>query len=369
MEIQRKIIHIDMDCFYAAIEMRDDPSLAGKPVAVGGHKNSRGVLCTCNYEARRFGIHSAMPSAHAIRLCPDLIILPVNFEKYRTASRAIQNIFKQYTDAVEPLSLDEAYLDVSNSSLQSGSATLIAKDIRNRIFLSEKLIASAGISFNKMLAKIASDWNKPNGQFVITPDMLDKFMYQLPVKKLFGVGKVTTEKLREKNIITCGDVLRQGRSNMIRLFGNFGNELYQMSQGKDDRPVITSWTRKSLSVENTFEKDVFVNNMPAELFDNLYQELCRRLEKAQKNDHRPVKTISVKIKYSDFTQTTIQSSSVRMTKETFYQLFLERVKNSNIGIRLIGLGVSFSDKDEKHSPEQLELYLDQQNLTSAIENT
>ena len=176
---QRKIIHIDMDCFYAAIEIRDNPKLAGKPVAVGGRPNSRGVLCTCNYEARKFGIHSAMPSSHAARLCPDLIILPVNSDKYRTVSRAIHAIFREYTSLIEPISLDEAFLDVSDNHQHGGSATLIAQEIRQKIFTSQRITASAGIAPNKMLAKIASDWNKPNGQFVITKIRKYKYLTRL----------------------------------------------------------------------------------------------------------------------------------------------------------------------------------------------
>ncbi|MDH3325247.1 MAG: DNA polymerase IV, partial [Gammaproteobacteria bacterium] len=270
MNKQRKIIHVDMDCFYAAIEIRDDPSLKGKPVAVGGASNSRGVLCTCNYEARKFGIHSAMPSSQAVRQCPDLIIVPVNFEKYQASSKSIHQILNKYTDIIEPLSLDEAFLDVSDSDLHAGSATRIAQSIRDEIYDTEKLVASAGISFNKLLAKIASDWNKPNGQFVITPQMTNEFMTELPVKKLFGVGKVTEEKLKEKNISVCGDIQKYSQTEMIRLFGNYGKHLHLMAHGIDDRPVSMDRIRKSLSVEETFSLDVSSDRITDFIFEEMF---------------------------------------------------------------------------------------------------
>lgn len=189
----RKIIHVDMDCFYAGIEIRDNPSLATKPVAVGGASNQRGVLCTCNYIARQYGVRSAMPTAIAYRHCPDLIVLPVNMPKYRQISESIHRIFKEFTELVEPLALDEAFLDVSESSLYRGSATWIAEAIRNKIWQKEQLTASAGVAPNKFLAKIASGWNKPNGVFVIRPEQILSFVSQLPVTKLFGVGKVTAK--------------------------------------------------------------------------------------------------------------------------------------------------------------------------------
>ncbi len=359
---QRKIIHIDMDCFYAAIEIRDDPSLLGKPVAVGGSSQSRGVLCTCNYEARKFGIHSAMPSAHAVRLCPDLIILPVNFDKYRAASKSIQGLFKNYTDLIEPLSLDEAYLDVSNSSMHAGSATRIAQTIRNEIFEKENLIASAGISFNKLLAKIASDWKKPNGQFVVTPSMVDTFMPTLPVKKLFGVGKVTAEKLKEKNIITCGDIQKHSQTEMIRLFGNYGKHLYLMAHAIDERPVSNEHVRKSLSVETTFSSDISPATVPSHIFSELFDELNTRLKKLKQPTKitlgkDQIKAIVVKIKYADFTATTIQSSNASFSLLSFTQLFQTRVANSDKKIRLIGMGISFHQSRVKDEDRQLLLDL------------
>jgi len=352
---QRKIIHIDMDCFYAAIEMRDDPTLAGKPVAVGGPANSRGVLCTCNYEARKFGLHSAMPSAHAARLCPDLIILPVNFESYRKASKNIHSILHQYTDLIEPLSLDEAFLDVTDSTQFSGSATLLATDIRESILKNEGLTASAGIAPNKMLAKIASDWRKPNGQFTITPEQIPDFMRDLSVKKLFGVGKVTAEKLKQNNIEVCNDILQWSLAQLVDQFGSYGQHLYSMARGIDDRNVQTSHKRKSLSVERTFSSDLTPQQIENEIIGNLYITLTTRLANLMQDDRENIKTLFVKIKYHDFTTTTIQTANAKLASDSYLQLFKSRTKDSSKTIRLIGLGTHFYDEKKNGQNEQLDL--------------
>ncbi len=349
---QRKIIHIDMDCFYAAIEIRDNPDLRGRPVAVGGQVDSRGVLCTCNYEARKLGIRSAMPSSLARRLCPKLVILPVNFDKYRAASRAIRQIFSHYTHLVEPLSLDEAYLDVSHSSLHSGSATLLAREIRQEIFNSQQITASAGIAPNKMLAKIASDWNKPNGQFVITPGQVSDFMQTLPVSKLYGVGKVTAEKLRHHNIKTCADIQKSSPSEMSNLFGQYGYQLYQMAFGIDDRKVVTEKKRKSLSVEITFATDYLPHKVPAATLESIFHELKTRLNKSDKKEN-DIKTIFIKIKFSDFTSTTAQSPIQQFSLQMFAQLFKLRTLNEKRPIRLIGFGLHFNDTEQQEKRAQL----------------
>jgi len=354
MAPQRKIIHIDMDCFYAAIEIRDNPSLQGKPVAVGGPPNSRGVLCTCNYEARKFGIHSAMPSAHAARLCPELIFLPVDFDKYRRVSRAVQQIFHSYTDLVQPLSLDEAYLDVSDSPLHSGSATLIAQQIRREIFDSQQLTASAGIGPNKLIAKIASDWRKPNGQYVVTPDKVNEFMLDLPVKKLFGVGKVTAEKLNKLNIHTCGDIQRYPLTDFVRLVGPWGEQLHQMAHGIDNRPVITEWDRKSLSVEHTFQRDYAISEISQVMLEQLFVELRHRLEKSDKQESN-IKTLFIKIKYNDFTSTTAQIPLRSFTSTAFQELFRVKTKEEHRAIRLLGLGVYFNSGEGQRIQDQLVL--------------
>ncbi len=349
---QRKIIHIDMDCFYAAIEVRDNPQLKGKPIAVGGPANSRGVLCTCNYEARQYGVRSAMPSSHAARLCPELIIVPVNFDKYRQVSREVQSLFRHYTDLVEPLSLDEAYLDVSHTSLHQGSATRIAAEIRQAIYDSQQLTASAGIAPNKMLAKIASDWNKPNGQYVITPPMIDEFIKALPVKKLFGVGKVTAEKLHAHNIHTCSDIQNYAENEFILMFGRWGKQLYQMAHGIDHRKVITEWKRKSLSVEHTFQQDYAITDINEELLAKLYEELKRRLDKAQKN-LTEIKTLFIKIKYNDFTSTTAQTPLEHFSSHAFQALFQNKTQNETRPIRLLGMGVYFHQDEITQTEQQL----------------
>lgn len=353
MPIARKIIHIDMDCFYAAIEVRDNPELHGKPVAVGGKPDTRGVLCTCNYEARKFGIHSAMPSSRAARLCPELIFLPVNFDKYRKASRAIRKIFGEYTDLIEPLSLDEAYLDVSNSPLHSGSATLIAKEIRQKIYEDQQITASAGIAPNKMLAKIASDWNKPNGQFVITPNMISDFISELPVNKLFGVGKVTAEKLTIKGINICADIQKYPLHEFVALHGSWGEHLHKMAHGIDDREVITKWERKSLSVENTFQQDYAPDQIPAQVLDALFTDIASRLEKSDKGVP-DIKSIFIKIKFSDFTSTTAQASLNAFDKNSFNKLLRIRLNGENRAIRLLGFGVYFKTSETAQNTDQIE---------------
>ena len=352
MAISKKIIHIDMDCFYAAIEVRDNPGLRGKPVAVGGKPGTRGVLCTCNYEARKFGIHSAMPSSRAARLCPDLVFLPVNFDKYRKASKAIHEIFSQYTDLIEPLSLDEAYLDVSGSSLHSGSATLIAQEIRQKIFEDQHITASAGIAPNKMLAKIASDWNKPNGQFVVTPDMVFGFISELPVKKLFGVGKVTAEKLAANGINTCADIQKYSLTEFVALYGSWGEHLHKMAHGIDNREVITEWERKSLSVENTFQQDYAPSEIPPQVPDELFTDLASRLEKSDKSIS-DIKSIFIKVKFSYFTSTTAQAPLSGFDVNAFNALLRTRLKGEERPIRLLGFGAYFNSSKARQSTDQL----------------
>ena len=253
---QRKIIHCDCDCFYASIEMRDNPALRGKPIAVGGSPERRGVVATCNYEAREFGIHSAMASATARRLCPDLIIIRTDMDKYRLASSQIHEIFQRYTNLIEPLSLDEAFLDVSDCDEFRGSATRIAEAIRNEVREVVGITISAGIAPNKFLAKIASDWNKPDGQFSVLPSEIDDFVAKLAVKKLHGVGKVTAAKMHRLNLRTCKDLQSFGAEALTEHHGSFGERLFELSRGIDNRPVSIDRIRKSVSVENTFDTDL-----------------------------------------------------------------------------------------------------------------
>ena len=330
-----------MDCFYAAVEIRDNPELEGKAVAVGGSADRRGVLTTANYEARKFGLHSAMATATALRLCPDLILLPVRMSYYAEISKQIREIFSRYTDKIEPLSLDEAFLDVSDSDDFQGSATLIAEDIRQTIWDELKLTASAGVAPNKFLAKICSDENKPNGQFVVTPDNVDGFTQTLDLKKIPGVGKVTLKKLNDMGLKVCRDVRELGEAEMVRRFGSFGQSLYQRSFGIDNREVTPHRIRKSLSVERTFAEDIPGPDQISEVVDRLFEELVQRLEKA---GDRPIRNQQVKLKFSDFKTTTIERSSMDLDRTLFDELIpLAWERGPGKGIRLLGLGVTFRE--------------------------
>lgn len=352
--MQRKIIHCDADCFFAAIEMRDDPSLRGRPIAVGGDANRRGVISTCNYEAREYGVRSAMASAHAMRLCRDLLIIPPSMEKYRRASKAMRDIFFDYTDLVEPLSLDEAFLDVSNCERHAGSATLIARDIRARIADRLGITVSAGVAPNKFLAKIASDINKPNGLYVITPNDVERFVSQLPVKKIHGVGKVTAEKLRQFGIETCADLQRYDLLKLAELFGTFGKHLFDLARGIDERPVIASHKRKSLSVENTYSQDLdgiteCLAHLP-ELFHTLRSRL-NRLDEAYL-----INKAFVKVKFSDFTSTTLEKMGTTPDLATYRALMEEAVQRQQKPIRLLGIGVRLIDTETEQKSIQLDLF-------------
>lgn len=351
-QTQRKIIHIDMDCFYAAVEMRENPDLKGKPVAVGGRPNSRGVVAACNYEARAFGVHSAMPMSRAFQKCPQLISIPVNMDLYKSVSKVIHSIFQEFTDLIEPLSLDEAYLDVSESHYCNGSATLIAQEIRKRIFDSQQITASAGIAPNKFLAKVASDWNKPDGQKVITPDEVLAFVKDLPVKAISGVGKVTAKRMTELGLETCGDLKELGIEGLQRHFGSFGERLFKYSQGIDNRPVETDWIRKSLSVEDTFPQDLPSLEICLTEIDDIYEELLRRLKRARLKQRLFAKSLVVKLRFNDFETTTIQMAGTEPDKEAYKRLCAEAWQRGQRPVRLIGLGLQFNPPD---MPEQLSL--------------
>ncbi|MEM7016587.1 MAG: DNA polymerase IV [Pseudomonadota bacterium] len=349
----RKIIHIDMDCFYAAIEVRDAPALKDKPVAVGGRPDRRGVLSTCNYEARKYGLHSAMPSSQAVRLCPSLIILPGNMSKYRGVSHQIRETFHDFTPLVEPLSLDEAFLDVTETKECQGSATLIAAEIRRRIFEEHQLTASAGIAPNKFLAKVASDWRKPNGQFVITPPEVADFVRALPIKKIPGVGRVTAQKMSTLGMHTCGDMEAWSKVSLREQFGKFGERLYSLCRGVDNRAVQVDSRRKSLSVETTYPEDLFGFDACWRALEDLYPQFTRRFENVDST--LPVKSIFIKMRFSDFSITTIQKPFKTLSPEVFRPLCREGLKRSTLGVRLLGLGVHF--QDEKTQPDALQLPL------------
>jgi len=349
---QRKIIHIDCDCFYAAIEMRDDPSLADIPLAVGGRPDARGVIATCNYIARRYGVRSAMASATAIKRCPKLKIIPPDMARYRAASRQIMEIYRDYTELIEPLSLDEAYLDVTASPHHQGSATRIAEEIRARIRAEVGITASAGVAPNKFLAKVASDWNKPDGLCVIRPQDVAAFVAALPVAKIHGVGRVTAEKLAALGINSCADLAAWPLDKLTGGFGRFGERLYQMARGIDHRPVETERPRKSLSVEETFVRD-----LPdlATCHAELPALLAMLAERWQRAGSPPFKQLTVKIKFADFTQTTAEHLGSRLDAEGFAALLDVAWARGARPVRLLGVGVRMSE-DGQVQPEQLTLF-------------
>ena len=343
MTSARKIIHIDMDCFYAAIEMRDFPELANKPIAVGGDAHRRGVIATCNYAARKFGVRSAMPTAQAFKLCRSLVLQPVRMDTYRKESQYIRAIFAEYTNIIEPLSLDEAYLDVTSSTQCQGSATWIAQEIRSRIFQTRQLTASAGIAPNKSLAKIASDWHKPNGQMVIKPDDIDAFILALPVRKLFGVGPRMEEKLGALNIKTCADLQKYSIGYLSQKFGSNGQRLYELARGIDNRPVNPNRVRKSISVEETYPTDL--PNRQACL--NVLPDLLKRLEVriARAGELPGIQSLFVKLKFNDFQQTTVEHTSHQIDLNTLYQLTQVGFARKNKPVRLLGIGIKLKKKD------------------------
>jgi len=347
----RKIIHCDCDCFYASVEMRDDPSLRGRPLAVGGRADQRGVIATCNYEARRYGIHSAMATAQAVKLCPDLILIPPNMEKYRIASRQIMDIYRDYTDLVEPLSLDEAYLDVTNSPHCKGSATLIAQEIRRRIFETVGITASAGVAPNKFVAKIASDWNKPDGLFLVRPGEVDAFVAALPVKKLFGVGKVTAAKLHSLGAQTCGDLRDWNIDKLQQHFGSFGARLYDLCRGIDYREVNPVRERKSISTEETYTPDVPDLAGCLALLPDLYEHLLGRIKR--NNAEKFINKLFVKIKFADFQRTTVECVGYAPNMETYRRLMETGWQRASRPVRLLGVGVRLSDTE---TVEQLSLF-------------
>ncbi|HCC44635.1 MAG TPA: DNA polymerase IV [Gammaproteobacteria bacterium] len=352
--MQRKIIHVDMDCFYAAIEMRDNPAYRDIPLAVGGAPDRRGVISTCNYIAREFGVHSAMATAYAIRLCPNLTVVPGRMQYYKDISAQIRNIFRRYTEIIEPLSLDEAYLDVTEADHCRRSATLMAKEIRTAIHEELGLTASAGIAPNKFIAKICSDLNKPDGQYVVAPEEVGEFVKDLPLKKIPGVGKVTQKRLEKLGLYTCADIRALGKSETIQLLGNLGNLLAKRAWGIDDRELTTTWVRKSVSVERTFPEDIHDSVSAIEALTKLFKQLSERLTAYP---DRKIKNLQVKLKFSDFTQTTIERAGADLQLDKYVELLpraWERGKGQ--GIRLLGLGVALQDAGYRTEDHQLTLF-------------
>ena len=331
-----------MDAFYAAVEMRDFPQYKNIPLAVGGTE-ARSVLCTCNYIARRYGVRSAMSTKRALQLCPNLTIVNGRMSVYQSVSDQIRLIFFQYTDIVEPLSLDEAFLDVTDSLECGGSATLIAKKIRQQIFDELKLTASAGVAPNKFLAKIASDENKPNGQYVISPTDVESFVAQLPLRKIPGIGPKTAIKLKNNGFETCQDIRKSDITQLQLIVGKFAHALYQRSFGEDNRVLEVSRKPKSLAIETTVAQDL-INE--SECLAILMQLLPKLEERLRKHHKRKVIRQGIKLKFSDFNQTTVEQQSLRCDQEIFKKLLSKAIKRSNNRkVRLVGLTLGFADNE------------------------
>ena len=349
----RKIIHIDMDAFYASVEQRDNPALRGKPVAVGGIK--RGVVASASYEARAFGVRSAMPSRTALRKCPHLQFVRSRFEVYRQVSQQIREIFLEYTDLVEPLSLDEAYLDVTENKKGIFSAILIARQIRQKIFERTQLTASAGVSVNKFVAKVASDINKPNGIKVILPDEVVPFLETLAIEKFHGIGRVTADKMKRLGIHNGKDLKQWTEIDLVKRFGKTGRYYYKIVRGEDNRAVNPHRIRKSIGAERTFNEDIFTVDKMFEKLKEIGEKLFRSIEKTQNYG----RTVTVKIKFSDFqiiTRSKTVNREITRSEDLIAivrELLYENMSNG-IGVRLLGISVSNLRREEDSLPRQLE---------------
>jgi DNA polymerase-4 len=342
-----------MDCFYAAVEIRDNPAYATVPLAIGGKSQHRGVLSTCNYLAREFGLHSAMPVFKAKQLCPELVIVPGRMHVYAAISKKLREIFYRYTQLVEPLSLDEAFLDVTECDLFQGSATFIAQDIRRAIQEELNLTASAGVSYCKFLAKIASDENKPNGQCVISPEQAPQFIAQLPLKKIPGVGKVGQQNLAEKGLFNCQDIAHYPEQQLLAEFGKLGQALLAYSKGIDNRQVQPNRERKSVAVEHTFEHNLLSEAQCLSHMKAFYQELLLRVEKHL--DKKQITKLGVKMKFSDFVIKSTERKYTQLNESIFEQLLHQLIEaNPDKPIRLLGLSVGLENKINEQ-PMQLSL--------------
>lgn len=343
----RAIIHLDMDCFYAAIEVRDNPKLRGKPVGVGGARDRRGVLTTCNYEAREFGVRSAMPTFMALQKCPQLVVVPTRFDVYRREAAVVRSILLRFSPLVEPLSLDEAYLDVT---AHPGAAGPLAMVIRQLIFKRTRLTASAGIGPNKLIAKIASELKKPNGQFEVRAEDVAEFMRDLPVRKLWGVGPAMEQKLHALGVSSCAELQKFSRPELHGMFGKFGAELFDLARGIDERPVEPERERKSLSNEETFACDLATLAECEEKLGELFEELMAEI--AQKEPTRAITKIFVKLKFSDFSRTTAERAGMEPLLKNFRILLDEGFARTGKAVRLLGVGVRFAEprRDETQLP-------------------
>jgi len=364
----RKIIHLDMDAFYASVEQRDDPSLMGKPVVVGGSPNSRGVVSTASYEARKYGIRSAMPIAEAARRCPSAIFLPVNARKYREVSRQINSIFLTYTPMVEPLSLDEAFLDVTGSTSLFGPAQDIALTIKQRIQQELNLTASAGLACNKFLAKLASDLKKPDGFVVVQPNRIQELLDPLPVERIWGVGTKTAEKLHSHKVKTVRDLRKLELKFLTTLFGSLGSQLYQLARGIDDRPVESDRVVKSIGRETTFETDI----LDHDLLETTLLKLAVDVGRSTRKESLKGKTVTLKVRYSDFRTLT---RSRTLSRATDLDDVIYREACSMLGelshkqpLRLIGVTLSnLTDQVQNQLSLFEEPELERENLTKVLD--
>lgn len=338
----QKIIHCDADCFYVAVEERDDPSLRGLPVAVGGTAADRGVIATCNYQARGFGIHSAMPTAVAQRLCPSLVLLPPDMARYRAVSAGLKEIFHRFTPTVETVSLDEAYLDVTESPFFGGSATYMAEAIRQQVARELGITVSAGVAPNKFIAKVASDWLKPDGLFVVTPGQVAAFVEALSVARIPGVGPVAVEKLRQLGVETCGQLQFVPRPVLHNHFGAFGERLYQYAHGEDTRPVTSERLRKSVSVEHTYAIDLPDRETARARLPELHEKLLRRIQSL--GQAYRVQAPFIKLKFCDFSATSLERGAMLPSLSAFGALLDMAYQRGQKPLRLIGIGVSVEEQ-------------------------
>ena len=331
-----------MDCFFVAVEIRDQPHLAGKAVAVGGSPQKRGVIATANYEARQFNVHSALASSLAVKRCPELIIIHPTMSKYKEVSSQVFEIFQRFTPLIQPISLDEAFLDVSDCTDFKGSATLIAQAVKDTIKRETGLTASAGVAPNKFLAKIASDWMKPDGIYVIPPEKIDSFISLLPIEKIWGVGKVTAKKMHQFGIKTCADIQQLSLTELVQCFGNRAEELAELARGIDNRPVQVDRIRKSFSREKTFSSDLNHEDAFVAISTIFYDTQDRLTTYLLANPQYQVKTAIVKLKFSDFSSTTVECAANHFDLSIIQELMTKALMRSELDIRLIGCGVKFS---------------------------
>ncbi|NJN11866.1 MAG: DNA polymerase IV [Richelia sp. RM1_1_1] len=353
----RKIIHVDMDSFYASVEQRDRPQYRGKPLVVGGSPNQRGVVAAASYEARKFGIHSAMPSKLAVARCPNLIFAKPRFEVYRAISTQIHDIFRRYTDTFEPVALDEAYLDVTSNKQGLPYASTVARHIRAEIFQETQLTASAGVSVNKFLAKMASGINKPNGMTVILPEDAIAFVETLPIEKFHGIGKVTAAKMHDLNIRTGADLKERGLEFLIRQFGKSGNYYYNIARAQDDRAVEPNRIRKSIGAENSFAEDLCDRITCMQELEQIASTLHKRIEKHQASG----RTLTLKVKFADYQQITRSRTLLTPIKELGEIIggaiaLLETIELENKSIRLLGISLSNLDNAKESQVMQLPLF-------------